>query len=144
MRNSQVAGLFVVAAFLSAACAGSAPEAAPQTVTLQAVDLDFTPETLEVKAGERVELVLQNDGVLEHDFSVMEIPTEGTVEASGDSGHAAGHDDGDEPDLHVSALGGQSATLSFTPSQPGTYEFWCTVAGHKEGGMTGTLVVQAP
>jgi uncharacterized cupredoxin-like copper-binding protein len=44
----------------------------------------------------------------------------------------------------VAAAGGQSAMLEFTPSKPGTYEFWCTVAGHKEAGMTGTLVVQAP
>ena len=60
---------------------------------------------------------------------------------------SVGHDMGglsEEPELHMAAAGGQSATLEFTPSKPGTYEFWCTVSGHKEAGMNGTLVVQAP
>ena len=33
--------------------------------------------------------------------------------------------------------------LTFTPSKAGTYEFFCTVAGHKEAGMVGTLTVKA-
>jgi uncharacterized cupredoxin-like copper-binding protein len=32
----------------------------------------------------------------------------------------------------------------FTPSKAGTYAVLCTVAGHKEAGMVGTLTVKAP
>jgi uncharacterized cupredoxin-like copper-binding protein len=106
--------------------------------------LGFNPTTLEVTAGEPVKLMLQNNGALEHDFSVTEFPTEGTAEQTGGSDHGAGHGSGEGTGLHVAALGGQRASLEFTPSKPGTYEFWCTVPGHKEAGMTGTLVVQAP
>jgi uncharacterized cupredoxin-like copper-binding protein len=28
------------------------------------------------------------------------------------------------------------------PEKPGAYEYVCTVPGHKEGGMVGTLTVQ--
>ena len=60
------------------------------------------------------------------------------------AGHDMGNMGGMEPELHVAALMGQMATLEFTPTKPGTYEFFCTVAGHKEAGMKGTLVVKAP
>ena len=39
---------------------------------------------------------------------------------------------------------GDSLNVEFTPSTPGEYEFFCTVAGHKEAGMVGTLIVTAP
>jgi plastocyanin len=35
-----------------------------------------------------------------------------------------------------------SATTEFTPTAAGTYEFYCSVPGHHEAGMQGTLVVQ--
>jgi uncharacterized cupredoxin-like copper-binding protein len=59
----------------------------------------------------------------------------------------AGHEIGNmttEPQLHVAAMMGQTGVLEFTPTKPGTYEFFCTVAGHKEAGMVGTLVVKVP
>ena len=52
-------------------------------------------------------------------------------------------DTGDKPKLHVAAGAGGKGTLTFTPSKPGTYEFYCTVAGHKEAGMVGILTVTA-
>ena len=38
---------------------------------------------------------------------------------------------------------GQSATLTFTFTTPGTFEFWCHVGQHRERGMVGTLTVAA-
>jgi uncharacterized cupredoxin-like copper-binding protein len=32
--------------------------------------------------------------------------------------------------------------LEFASTVPGTYEFYCTVVGHKDAGMTGTLIVK--
>jgi uncharacterized cupredoxin-like copper-binding protein len=48
------------------------------------------------------------------------------------------------PDLHLPVAMGTTSSLEFTPTKPGTYEFECTVPGHKEAGMRGTLVVKAP
>ena len=36
---------------------------------------------------------------------------------------------------------GDNVAISFTPEQPGTYEFYCNVAGHLEAGMKGTITV---
>ena len=53
-------------------------------------------------------------------------------------------DEGEPLDLNVGVAANGSGRIEFTPSQPGTYEFFCTVAGHKEAGMVGSLVVAAP
>ena len=99
---------------------------------------------LEVKAGEMVEVTLHNEGVLEHDFSIMEIPHTGDVMAE-EPESGMEHDMSNlsmEPEIHVAAPVGESLSVAFTPSTPGEYEFFCTVAGHKEAGMVGTLVVK--
>lgn len=126
----------LLASALLAACA-STP--APVQLTLTATTMKFEPATIEVQANQPVELTFNNTDVLDHDFSIMEIPVTGTSE---DSEDVAGHAMAEEPDLHIAVAVGKSGTLDFTPTTPGTYEFWCTVAGHKESGMVGTLVVK--
>jgi heme/copper-type cytochrome/quinol oxidase subunit 2 len=51
-------------------------------------------------------------------------------------------------DLYVKGLGhivhaakGETAKGGLRIDRPGTYQFWCTVSGHKEGGMRGILTV---
>src|SRR3989304_1594220 len=122
------------------ACAG--PRVQEFSVT--AVDLAFQPTTLEVTAGMPVRLTMINEGALDHDFSILEIP----METTGATAVAMpGHDMGAmtvDPQLHMAVTMGMSNTIEFTPTKPGTYEFFCTVAGHKEAGMMGRLVVKAP
>jgi uncharacterized cupredoxin-like copper-binding protein len=38
---------------------------------------------------------------------------------------------------------GQTATVSFTPTVAGTYEYYCDVPGHKDAAMKGTLTVNS-
>lgn len=135
--------VFALAALL-AACASPASPPKSVEITLQASGMTYQPATLEVTAGQLVKLTFQNSDVLDHDFSIMEIPME-TIGATQEP--LAGHDMthvSEEPELHVAALMNQTSTLDFTPTKPGTYEFYCTVAGHKEAGMVGALVVKAP
>jgi plastocyanin len=37
-----------------------------------------------------------------------------------------------------------SATTTFVPDAPGTYQYICTIAGHASRGMRGTLIVEDP
>ena len=118
----------------------------PKEVVLVATDIAFDQTQLQVKSGQLVRLTLRNDGVLEHDFSVLEIALDGEAmvreEQAADDG--AEHDMsqmGAEPDVHVAASQGERNTVEFTPSEPGEYAYFCTVAGHREAGMAGTLVV---
>jgi len=128
--------LFLMAVTL-AACAASTTQA----VNLTARDIKYDETTLEVKAGQPVKLIFNNVGTLEHDFSIMDIP----VESASESSKPVGHDMGtmtDAPALHTSAPVDASSTLEFTPTKPGVYEFFCSVSGHKDAGMVGTLIVK--
>ena len=127
-------------ALVLAACA-SAPK--PQEVTLTATNMTFSSSSFEVTAGVSVILTLVNQDALEHDFSVLEIPVESVSEPDAVSaehqmemGEAAA-----DPVLHVAVQPNETNQLTFTPTKPGTYEFYCTVPGHKEAGMVGTMTV---
>lgn len=103
-------------------------------------DLAIEPAEIELDAGEPVRLVVNNTGSALHDFSVETIPVSGVSPEDDDSG---GHmmDSADEYDLHIAVEGGEEGTLEFTPTEPGEYGIVCTVTGHADAGMVGTLVV---
>jgi len=129
--------LIVAAGLAVAGCAGS-PRITEVQVSM--MEFGFQPSEFSVTAGQPVRMTLVNDGTLEHDFNIMEFPMEMT------SAEADGHEMGAgmEPDLHMSAMGGESGVTEFTPTVPGTYEYFCSVTGHKEAGMVGTMTVLAP
>ena len=130
----------LVLAVLLAGCAGT-PQSATE-VTVEATDFAYNPVTITVPSGQPVTLTMKNMGAVEHDFVVDQINVS-NVEAS-DSGPAEHHQmEQAEYDLHFFAKAGESAVLRFTPLQPGTYEILCSIAGHKEAGMIGKLIVVA-
>jgi uncharacterized cupredoxin-like copper-binding protein len=138
--------LLLLLTFGLVACGGGEEEATEQAVTVAARDIEFGTERIDVTAGVPVELTLVNEGALDHDFSIVEIPLSGDVSGAEEE-EMEGHDmtmEMEELDVHVSAAAGQSATITFTPGAPGEYEYFCTVPGHRESGMVGTLVVAAP
>lgn len=101
-----------------------AAASAPVEVKVVATDLKFTPPTLQAKVGQPVKIVLENKGMIEHDIAFP------TIKA-----------DKDAATLKAVAKAGQTATLEFTPTAKGTYEYICTIPGHKEAGMKGTITV---
>lgn len=134
----------LLAAGLLAACAPAADTAAPIALTVQAFQMAYDPATLALAAGQPVALTFQNNDVVNHDFSIQDFPM---TDVSATQEPLEGHNMTyvlDEPELHISALQGTSHALTFTPTTPGTYEYFCTVAGHCEAGVRGTLTVTAP
>ena len=129
-----------VLAILMTGCAG-ASQAAVTEITVEATDFAYSPETITVPTGQPITLMLNNHGAVEHDFVIEKINVT-DVEAS-DTAPAAHHQMGETPEyaLHFYAKAGDSAILNFTALEPGTYEIFCSIAGHKEAGMIGTLVV---
>ena len=132
------------AAGLLAACSGAASSDSPTAIKVQAAGMTYLPTTIEVMAGQPVKLTFENMDVVDHDFSIQEFPMSmmGATQEP-----LVGHDMGGvmgDPELHMAALMNKTAVLEFTPSTPGTYEYFCTVAGHKEAGMHGILTVTAP
>lgn len=132
--------VFAVLGLILSACTGSPAADAPQEVVVTGTDLAYDTERIEVEAGRPVALTLRNDGALEHDFSVMHIPADIPAAEEEEDGHDMGHMD-EMPELHVSAMPGESNSVTFTPTEAGEYHFFCTVEGHEAAGMSGTLVV---
>lgn len=129
-----------LAAFLAlAGCAGKAgvetASADTQQVEVTAAGMAFAPKEIQVGKGKPVRLALVNRDHVLHDFSIAQMPAT-AKKASGDD-----HAHGKEPDIHIAANAGKTGVLEFTPTRPGDYTFYCTVAGHKEAGMAGTLTV---
>jgi len=140
--KTPAVGIVALAAFVLTAC--SAPPT-PQPVTLAAKNMTFNPSSFEATAGAPVVLTLVNEDALEHDFSILEIPVESVSEpdpVSAEHQMEMG-ETAVEPVLHVAVQPNETNQLTFTPTKPGTYEFYCTVPGHKEAGMVGTMVVLA-
>jgi uncharacterized cupredoxin-like copper-binding protein len=134
--------LLTIAAVVLAGCAGGSDS--PVEIKLEASGLKYQPATFEVVAGQPVKLTLVNNDSVEHDFSILEIPM-ASMGATAEP--MAGHNMGDmttDPQLHMAVATGASNSLEFTPTKSGAYEFFCTVPGHKEAGMVGTLIVKAP
>jgi nitrite reductase (NO-forming) len=96
--------------------------ATPQQLTVKAMDtMKFDPPTLSAKAGQPIQVTLDNTGALVHDFSI----TEGVS----------------QPVKSV-AQPGQKAVTTFTIDKPGTYTYFCSQPGHEQAGMKGTLTIQ--
>jgi uncharacterized cupredoxin-like copper-binding protein len=88
-----------------------------ETVEVEAVDIDFNPNELSIAADTDVTIHFKNSGFLEHDFVI-----EGTDYAT------SKHPGGGEEDLVVNLPAGE-------------YVYFCSVPGHREQGMVGTLTV---
>jgi uncharacterized cupredoxin-like copper-binding protein len=124
-RASRVIAVLFVAGLLAACGSGAGgdhagghaeesvvePVAGASEVTVTAVDVDYQPESLELTAGEPVNITITNEGAAEHDF---------TLEEAG---------------VHVNLAPGQSLTTSVSVPEAGKYEALCTIAGHADAGM---------
>ena len=94
------------------------------TTDVGMTEFEFDPSDLEVTAGDTI--ALTNDGKIPHNFTIVE----GTDPTGGGAELAASDDisPGDSGDLTVDV-------------EPGKYSFLCTIPGHAEDGMTGTITV---
>lgn len=120
----------------------STPAEATTEVTVEASDFAYKPASITVPADEPVTITLNNIGKVEHDFVVEKIElTDVHASDTGPAAHHAGEHETDY-DLHFFARAGDSATLQFTALEPGNYEVFCSIEGHKEAGMIGKLTVE--
>jgi nitrite reductase (NO-forming) len=97
-----------------------APPNLTTNVAINASEFKFSPTSMQVPLGQKVTFTLNNTGVVEHDFSVQ------------NTGFA------------LTAGPGQTATGEFTFDKPGVFDFFCSIPGHKDAGMKGTLSVVDP
>jgi plastocyanin len=107
-----------------ATTAGGNSAAAAETIDLEADpdgQLAFTSDSLTAKAG-NVTIAFDNPAPISHDVAVED---------------SAGNEVG-QSDL----IAQSSTSLVLKNLKPGTYTYFCTVPGHREAGMEGTLTVK--
>ena len=132
--------LFITAALaLTAGCNSAAPV---QEIVVTAKDYRYLPDKITVNAGQKVRIKFVNSDAVAHDVSaaaaVQLVQTQGATQHAGHTDAAAGA----IAPLHLHTDANKTATIEFTPQNKGTYELFCSVVGHKEQGMVGTIVVQ--
>ncbi len=121
-RTIILVAVIGLAALALAACGGGASSgsssAAPLTVTINATEFKFDPATINATPGQTVNLTVKNSGSVQHSFVIAGANVKLTIDP------------------------GKSATQTFTAPAAGTYTFECDIAGHKEAGMVGQLIVK--
>ena len=119
--------VLATAALLLGACGGGGDEGGATgegdgggdggtTLSVGATEFVFDPGTLSAPADEEVAIEVQNNGTIEHDFTI------------------------DEANLKIATPATETASGTFT-LPAGTYTFYCSVPGHQQAGMEGTLTV---
>ncbi len=102
-------------------------QATPTTLTLPSKkivmisgnEFAFTPSTITVNKGDMVELTFKNTGKFSHNLAIA--------------------------DLNVKTQtisGSEQDVISFVVDKVGSFKFTCTVPGHADKGMVGTLIVK--
>ena len=119
-------------------------EAAPkdQLYLVEMTNFAFTPEVLEVGAGEVLEIAIQNVEAILHDFTIDEIDADVHVSYLGGTGQHLHAESQPQADVHVALTEPGTGVVHLKITEPGEYVFYCTVPGHREAGMEGTLIVR--
>ena len=132
--KKKVLFILLLTTLVLSACGQNKPST---EIHVDMTDFAFTPNQYIVPAGQEITLHVQHDGTVEHDFIIMKYGTE-----------VGGHFNAeDQPNIfwQIKVQPSEAETVTFTaPSQPGTYQIVCGMAGHVEAGMVGTLEVVVP
>lgn len=111
---------------------------ASRSVTIRASEIAYDVSTLDVKAGETITLVLVNDGTQDHELGIgdaafFEAHRKMMAEMPGMTHEMANM---------ITAKPGETARLTWAFTKPGAFQFGCSIPGHYELGMVGTISVK--
>jgi uncharacterized cupredoxin-like copper-binding protein len=95
------------------------PVETTEAITVEGSEFSFNPSEITVQEGEEVSIAFKNVGTLAHNITIGDLGLKSeTIQP------------------------GQTAIITFTPTQTGTFAFWCDVAGHRQSGMEAELHVE--
>lgn len=121
MRTTPALSALLALGLLLTGCggdgtAGSDDDSAADALTIVATEYEFIPAEVTIPADTPTEIVLVNEGIVEHDWRI------------------------DELDVEIYAAAGESASANVTAAA-GTYDVYCSIPGHRDLGMEGVLEV---
>lgn len=87
--------------------------------TVSGSEFAFSPSEISAKVGQPVKLTFKNTGKFPHNLTITELNVQSkTIQP------------------------GEEDTITFTPEKTGSFTFICTIPGHADRGMKGTLKVE--
>ena len=117
-----------------------AVDEADRTIEVRALDdLSFDPADVAVDAGETIRFVVTNEGDAPHELVIGDAAYQEEHEEAME--HAGGHSS--VTGNAISLEPGEVSEIVWTFSEPGEVLYACHVEGHYEGGMVGTVTVEA-
>ncbi len=135
MKRLTTLIILLITLSLGVAACGGAAGGPTTSVKVQMTDFVFSPNAFTVPAGQQISVGITNNGATTHSFVIMQ----------------AGHDvkdhftDADKSFIYwvvPQVLPGQTVNAGFAaPSEPGSYQILCDIAGHFEAGMVAKLNV---
>ncbi|AFY75831.1 MAG: cupredoxin domain-containing protein [Hydrococcus sp. C42_A2020_068] len=121
----------------------TAPSLAARSVTEvkislgnSAGELKFFPSDLKFMAGQKYKLVLDNPSPTKHYFTAKDF-----ADASWTQKVEAGKVEIKGAIHELELKPGAEAEWVLVPEKPGTYKLYCSIPGHAEAGMTGTIAI---
>jgi uncharacterized cupredoxin-like copper-binding protein len=118
------------------------PDAADRTVRISALDaFRFDPEQVSVAMGETILFEVTNEGELQHEFVIGDeaFQDEHEMEMAGMGDMVMVADEANAFLLEP----GETKTLAWTFTVPGTFLYGCHVPGHYSAGMVGSITVSS-
>ena len=139
----RFAVLAAALALFAAACGGDDDDTSAadgtRTIEIEMMDIEYSPDEIEVAAGETIRFVFDNTGAVAHDAFV------GDEDAQADHEDEMGEDEGGmdhgADDDGVTVDPGEVGELSYTFDEPGTFLIGCHQPGHYDAGMIVTVDV---
>lgn len=105
-------------AMSGASGAGSAMVGTTKEFKVSGTEFAFAPATMSVTKGDTVKVTFTNNGKYPHNFTITDLNVQGkTIQP------------------------GESDTVTFTADKAGSFKYICSVPGHADRGMVGTLTV---
>ena len=144
MRRQAIIGVLAlpVLAIALAACGGGSNES--NSATTPSTSTQSTTTAPAGSGGTVLQLQADPSGALTFDKTTLEAPAgKVTIEMTNPSPVA--HDiaiEGNGVDVTGKVVSDGGTSTVSADLQAGTYEFYCTVDGHEDAGMKGTLTVQ--
>jgi len=88
-----------------------------EVVQMKAFSMGFNPTVIKIKSGGYFDINISNTDII-HSFDI------------------------DEMGIHQTLEGGESKKIRINAMEPGVYEYYCSIPGHREAGMKGALIVE--
>jgi uncharacterized cupredoxin-like copper-binding protein len=103
-------------------------------ITIGTSELNYLPNAITIKKGEKVTVILENMDEIEHD---LELETDNVQIFSTNQQH--NHNDNNL--VHIHAQPKSKSEIVFAVLEKGNFVFKCTIPGHDEAGMHGKIKV---